>query len=167
MFFYQCKYTSIYCASQYLIIAIFCAQATCTYLCCVVMSYGPTIEVASHKVACHYAGIEQQHSGKIFGKEIHRHGEIIEHIGHAVWKSAYYEQRHAEKQRQKFALARPFHGCGHDETASYGKHSALHISGIEACLEYALRCFLQRHGRHSRHQRHQQASHYVHAQNGT
>ena len=136
-------------------------------LCCVVMSYGPTIEVATHKVACHYAGIEQQHSGKIFGEEIRGYGEIVEHIGHAVWKTADYKQRHAEKQRQKLAFASPFHGCGHNETASYGKHSALHISCIEACLEYALRCFLQRHGRHSRHQRHQQASHYVHTQNGT
>lgn len=81
-----------------------------------------------------------------------------------MWEAAHDEERHTKQQWQVLSLAGKGHCSGHDETATYGQHTASERSHGQSALQNLLRCFLQRHRAASHHQRHQQAAYQVSTQ---
>ena len=62
------------------------------------------IEIASGKIAEHNAGIDPENLYCMLLQERDRNTEIIERIRDTMGKSADYEKRHAEQQRQIILL---------------------------------------------------------------
>ena len=99
-----------------------------------------SVQIAAYEISENYADIYAKNLKEMSLYECKRNTEEIEGICHAVRKSAYNEERDSENKRQILVLTGKLHGCGHDESATYGKKSAFEC----ACSDSELKDLLSR-----------------------
>ena len=119
------------------------------------------VKIAADEIAENDACIYSKYLQSVEFPERNRHAEIIECIRHAVGEAAYDEERHTEEKRQVLLLAGKLYCCGHDESASYAKKSAIERSGADAAFKDPLSRGLDLERSHSRKKRSYEAAYDV------
>ena len=120
-----------------------------------------TIEITADKITDYYRNVHRKDTPYICFKKRQWRRKIDKGICHTVRKSAYYEQRHTEKQREHISLACKINGCRHYETTSDCKKSASDCTGVQTQLQDILSRSLQIHRRQSCEKGNRQTSQYI------